>query len=212
MQNSNGSTDLPVTGPVVVLDDDPATADVDESLGCAASDYAAVQPGDIAVTYRGVCARVDRAILGQAAGAAAVVMINNEDILPPYEGSIAGVTIPFLGAKLSDEAAVVAAAGQTVTIEDAGEVPNPNYTGFAGFSSGGPRNGDSAQKPDVIAPGVSIISTLVGSGTGSLQALRHFPWLRPTSPESAHWCVRPIPAGRSTRSRRPSSTPPTQRK
>ena len=79
------------------------------------------------------------------------------------------MTIPFLGAKLSDEAAIVATAGQTVTIEDAGEVPNPNFTGFADFSSGGPRNGDSAQKPDVIAPGVSILSTLVGSGTGSLQ-------------------------------------------
>ena len=169
MQNSNGSTDLPVTGTVVVLEDDPATADVDESLGCAASDYAAVQPGDIAVTYRGVCARVDRAILGQAAGAAAVVMINNADGFPPFEGAIAGVTIPFLGAQLSDEAAVLATAGQTVTVEDAGEVPNPNFTGFADFSSGGPRNGDSAQKPDVIAPGVSIISTLVGSGTGSVQ-------------------------------------------
>jgi minor extracellular serine protease Vpr len=169
MQNSNGSTDLPVTGPVVVLEDDPATADVDESLGCAASDYASVQPGDVVVTYRGVCARVDRAILGQAAGAAAVVMINTDDSFPPFEGAIAGVTIPFLGAKLSDEAAIVETAGQTVTIEDAGEVPNPNFTGFADFSSGGPRSGDSAQKPDVIAPGVSIISTLVGSGTGSLQ-------------------------------------------
>ena len=126
MQNSNGSTDLPVTGTVVVLEDDPETADVDESLGCAASDYAAVQPGDIAVTYRGVCARVDRAILGQAAGAAAVVMINNADSFPPYEGAIAGVTIPFLGAMLSDEEAVLASAGQSVTVEDAGEVPNPN--------------------------------------------------------------------------------------
>ncbi len=111
MQNSNGSTDLPVTGTVVVLEDDPATADVDESLGCAASDYAAVQPGDIAVTYRGVCARVDRAILGQAAGAAAVVMINNADSLPPFEGTIAGRDHPVPRRQAADEAAIVAAAG-----------------------------------------------------------------------------------------------------
>ena len=54
MQNSNGSTALPVTAAVVVLEDDPATP-VDESLGCAASDYATVQPGDVVVTYRGEC-------------------------------------------------------------------------------------------------------------------------------------------------------------
>ena len=51
------------------VEDDTATADVDESLRCAASDRA-VQPGDVVVTYRGCAPRVDRAILGQAAGAA----------------------------------------------------------------------------------------------------------------------------------------------
>ena len=41
----------------------------------------------------------------------------------------------------------------------------PNFKGFADFSSGGPRTGDSHLKPDVTAPGVSIVST--GSGTGN---------------------------------------------
>ena len=43
---------------------------------------------------------------------------------------------------------------------------NPNYTGLADFTSGGPRNGDSWLKPDVTAPGVSTIST--GMATGHL--------------------------------------------
>jgi len=56
------------------------------ALGCSAEEYAGVQPGDIVVTLRGVCARVDRAILGEAAGAPAVNMVNNTHPLPPLEG------------------------------------------------------------------------------------------------------------------------------
>src|SRR5205814_1442044 len=38
---------------------------------------------------------------------------------------------------------------------------------FASFSSGGPRNGDSWLKPDITAPGVSTVSTAVGTGNGA---------------------------------------------
>lgn len=163
MQNSNASTLLPVSGEVVVMQDDPATSDVDESLGCSAADYAGIQPGQIAVTHRGGCARSDRIILGQAAGAGAVVMINNASGLPPFEGN-QGAAIPFLGAGPIDEAAILAAAGQTVSIEEGDIRFNPNFARLGDFSSNGPRNGDSGQKPDVTAPGVNIVST--GAGTG----------------------------------------------
>ena len=48
-----------------------------------------------------------------------------------------------------------------------GIIANPTYKNTADFSSGGPREGDSALKPDVAAPGVSISSAFVGSGTGA---------------------------------------------
>lgn len=145
------------------------------SLGCSASDYSGY-PGGVAgklvVTLRGVCARVDRAILGQAAGAAAVAMINTANAFPSFEGKITGVTIPFLGVKgttSTDDDNLVAAdtpqgAGGTGTLAALAPIANPTFKNLASFSSGGPRNVDSAFKPEVTAPGVSVTSTGVGSG------------------------------------------------
>ena len=151
---------LPVTGNLVVLQSGGTI-----SLGCDASDYAGIHPGDIVVTARGVCARVLRAQLGQAAGAGAVIMVNNGPGLPPFEGPIAGVTIPFIGVQESDGAALLAADGtKNVTIASAGQLANPTYQQLADFTSYGPRFGDSALKPDVTAPGVSIVAAGMGTG------------------------------------------------
>ena len=156
---------LPVTGNLRVLSDGAGGI----SLGCSAADYAGVIAGEIVVTLRGVCARVDRATLGQAAGASAVIMVNNAAGLPPFEGDIPGVTIPFLGVDPAASAALIAANGTSVTITAAGVIANPGFKRVAPFTSGGPRNGDSAAKPDVTAPGVSVASVGMGSGTGNVR-------------------------------------------
>ena len=160
---------------VVRLVDDPATPE-DESLGCSAAAYTAAGVVDggaqLAVAQRGTCARVAKAIFGQQAGAAAVVMVNSDDSLPPYEGVITAnpddgtpydVTIPFLGIRSSDSPALT--AGASATLADA-EISNPGFSGYASFSSSGPRSGDSAISPNVAAPGVSIASAGVGTGNG----------------------------------------------
>jgi minor extracellular serine protease Vpr len=163
--HTNPST-LPVTGHLRVLLT-PPDADGKRFVlrGCDAADYRSVVAGDIVVAVRGVCDRVTRAELGQAAGAAAVVMINNQFGLPPYEGVIPGVTIPFLGVDASAEAALIAANGQTVTIVPTAPLDSPSYKTLAPFSSGGPRDGDNAPKPDIAAPGVGVVSTASGTGT-----------------------------------------------
>lgn len=154
--------------PVKVLMDGGAIA-----LGCDPADYVDVE-GAIVVTRRGTCARVARAVYGQQAGAAAVIMVNSDDSFPPYEGPITGnpddgsdyeVTIPFLGVRQSDGPALVAADGGTAQLSDVA-LDNPGYLGIASFSSAGPRLGDSALKPDVTAPGVSIFSAGIGTGDG----------------------------------------------
>src|SRR5262249_60408165 len=102
---------------------------------------------------------------GRAAGARAWTMLHTAGSLPPLEGPITGVTIPFLGARPGDQAALQAADGQTVTITDGPALANPGFRATATFTSGGPRFGDSAVKPDVAAPGVSVKSAFAGSGT-----------------------------------------------
>ena len=162
---------------IVVLTNDPATTE-NEALGCSVKAYtdAGIEEGggQLAVTERGNCARVARAIFGQQAGAAAVAMINNAAGLPPFEGPILSnpddgtpfeVTIPFLGVNgpqtSADANALRAATSATTT---AATLNNPGFRAFASFSSGGPRTGDSAFKPDISAPGVSIVSTASGTG------------------------------------------------
>jgi subtilisin family serine protease len=167
---ANGVTTLPSGSlPVKVL----KNADGSIALGCNATDYAGTA-GAIVVTMRGVCARVARAIYGQQAGAAAVVMVNSSPGLPPYEGPIYTnpdtgaayhVTIPFLGADQAAGPTLRAADGTSVTLSSK-PIPNSGYQQVASFSSGGPRNPDSAPKPEVIAPGVSVASVGMGSGTG----------------------------------------------
>ncbi|HET7811797.1 MAG TPA: S8 family serine peptidase [Steroidobacteraceae bacterium] len=173
---NNGNFISPANLEVVVLRD--ATGAV--SLGCDPAEYvAAGVAGKIAVVQRGVCARVARAVFGQQAGAAAVVMINNATTLPPFEGEITGnpdtgeqylVTIPFFGVRglaatsTSDGFALAARHGMNIGITEG----TPIVPVLAAFTSTGPRLPDAKLKPDVAAPGVNIVSTLVGGGNQSL--------------------------------------------
>jgi minor extracellular serine protease Vpr len=152
------------------------------SLGCDPAEYTGY-PGGVAgklvVTVRGTCARVARAIFGEQAGAAAVAMINTSTSFPPFEGKITSnpdtgepfeVTIPFFGVRGligggGDADKLIAADGGSATSFAPTSVVNTAYQVAASFTSGGPRNVDSAVKPDVIAPGVSVKSTAVGTGT-----------------------------------------------
>ena len=172
-QDSNGAA-LPATAlPVFVLPDTKGTGVNGISLGCDPAEYtAAGVTGKLVIVVRGVCARVAKAIYGQMAGAAAVLMINSSPGYPPFEGKITSnpdngqpfnETIPFLGALTSDEATLKADAAGSATLA-ATSIANPGFKVAASFSSGGPRYGDSMLKPGTTAPGVSVSSTLIGSG------------------------------------------------
>ncbi|HEX7840239.1 MAG TPA: S8 family serine peptidase, partial [Kofleriaceae bacterium] len=162
--------------------DGPLTALVlrtggDVSTGCDPAEFTAQgAAGKLVIVQRGACGRVLKASNGQQAGAAAVVMINTDGTLPPFDGPItafpdggipADVTIPFLGVRGpvsdpgSDGFALVLRDGAAIAIRRGALLTG----GAARFSSDGPRVGDSALKPDILAPGEGIVSTLIGSGT-----------------------------------------------
>ncbi|MFG1702610.1 S8 family serine peptidase [Nonomuraea sp. M3C6] len=174
-QNSNEAALPSGTLPIAVLRTSYPSGPV--SLGCVPADYAAYPggvTGKLVITLRGTCARVKRAILGQKAGAAAVAMINTDAAYPSLEGQITSdpdtgeeytVTIPFLGIKSTDSAAAASLDGKSTALA-ALTVPNPGYAQLASFSSGGPASNSSSLKPDVTAPGVSVVSTGVGTGSG----------------------------------------------
>ena len=179
--NANGATfSNGTTMPVVVIHDASQPGGV--SLGCSVAAFQAAGnlTGKLAVVQRGTCARVAKAIFGSDAGAAAVAMINNAPGYPPFEGDITSnpdtgvphpkITIPFFGISGTvtgtDGTHLIAADGGSVVLTN-NTIANPGYKTTTSFSSGGPRNPDSAPKPDVIAPGLSVISAGVGTGTGS---------------------------------------------
>jgi subtilisin family serine protease len=150
----------------------------DVSTGCDPAELAAQgAAGKLVIVRRGTCARVAKVINGQKAGAAAVVMINTAAELPPLEGQITFnpdtgetfvVTIPFFGVRGpvgdagSDGFALALRNAASIGVADGTAI----QTGTSNFTSGGPRIGDSALKPDIAAPGEPITSTLIGSGTG----------------------------------------------
>ncbi len=164
------------------------------SLGCPATgdDGATYTPdwapddftGKIVVLRRGSCTFKEKVDAMIAAGAAGVIILQRLDVTdgsyPPFQGlDTPTASIPVLMLDATGETALVAAltdsahAGATpmedseVTISAlAAGIANPNYHTVADFSSGGPRWGDLALKPELAAPGVDIVSAASGSTNG----------------------------------------------
>lgn len=118
----------------------------------------------IKVRSRGTCSFVAKASAAAAAGAVAIGVVNNAAGL--FNPAIPGVTIPFIELEKSDSAKFLSATAPVSASIAPAQLPNAGFKLAAGFSSGGPRTGDGALKPDVAAPGVNVFSTNIGTGTG----------------------------------------------
>jgi subtilisin family serine protease len=135
------------------------------SLGTACSALPANSlTGKIALISRGTCTFSTKIRNAQSAGAAAVLVVNNvagDPTAMGQDGTANQPTIPAYMLSLANKATFIAAAGQSTTIGAANAyflTSNANI--MAGFSSQGPTDVDFRVKPDVVAPGVNVLSSI----------------------------------------------------
>jgi minor extracellular serine protease Vpr len=146
---------LPVSAPA-----GPGVAGL--SQGCSA--FPANSMNDtIALIARGVCTFETKIRNAGAAGADAVLVVNNvggDPIAMGDDTAIPGLPVtPAYMVSLADGTALKGASG-TATIEAARTYfLTGNHNIMAGFSGQGPTDVDFRVKPDVVAPGVNVLSS-----------------------------------------------------
>ena len=123
--------------------------------------------GGIALISRGTCTFSTKIRNAQAAGAVAVIVVNNvagDPTAMGQDGTPNQPTIPAYMVSLANKAALVGANGQSATIGAAlAYFSTTNADIMAGFSSQGPTDVDFRVKPDVVAPGVNVLSSIPAS-------------------------------------------------
>ncbi len=157
------------SGPVTLTQTGPITGNLVAGVpanGCTALTNAAAVNGNIALIARGACGFLVKYQQAQAAGARAIVVYNNSAAAPIVMGGLnPTVNIPGLMTTQAVGLSLAATAGVAVRLEVAADPTKDDQ--IATFSSQGPGQFDSSFKPDLSAPGVSIVSTGMGTGTGS---------------------------------------------
>jgi minor extracellular serine protease Vpr len=122
--------------------------------------------GKIALLSRGTCAFSTKIRNAQNAGAVAVLVVNNVGGTPiamAQDGTANQPTIPAYMVALSDRDTLVASDGVATTISATQQYflsSSANADIMASFSSQGPTDVDFRVKPDVVAPGVNVLSSI----------------------------------------------------
>jgi minor extracellular serine protease Vpr len=120
--------------------------------------------GAIAVLSRGTCTFSTKIRNAQTAGAVATIVVNNvagDPTAMGQDGTPDQPTIPAYMASLADRATLAASNGVSGTIGAAmSYFRTTNDNIMAGFSSQGPTDVDFRVKPDVVAPGVNVLSSI----------------------------------------------------
>jgi len=120
--------------------------------------------GKIALISRGTCTFSTKIRNAQNAGAVAVLVVNNVAGDPTAMGTDGTPNQPTVAAYmvgLSDRAALVGNNGASTTISATlAYFSTSNGDIMAGFSSQGPTDVDFRVKPDVVAPGVNVLSSI----------------------------------------------------
>ena len=135
------------------------------SEGCTA--FPAAASGKIVMVSRGTCSFADKNRNAQAAGAIALVVSDNrpgDPVLMGGDGTPNQPTLPAYSVSRLDGQSLLAADGMPATIVlELQYFVTANQNIMADFSSQGPTDVDFRVKPDVVAPGVNVVSSVPAS-------------------------------------------------
>ena len=155
-----------LTAPLAaVANRDPADPNVANGLDAACAAFPGGSlTGQIALVSRGTCSFSTKIRNAQTAGAVAVVVANNafgDAGGMAQDGTPNQPSIPAYMVSRSDGGDVTGADGTSVTLRASpGYFVTGNDDFMAAFSSQGPTDVDFRVKPDVVAPGVNVLSSI----------------------------------------------------
>ncbi len=176
-----------LTAPLGVVTEAPINAATGLSTAC--SPLTADLTGKIALISRGVCTFSTKIRNAQNAGAIAVLVSNNaagDGIGMASDGTANQPTVPAYNVSLNDGAALKSNNGGSTTISaTSAYIVTGNDDFMAGFSSQGPTDVDFRVKPDVVAPGVNVLSSIPQSYCGGNPCFAFFQGTSMASPHLA---------------------------
>jgi minor extracellular serine protease Vpr len=134
------------------------------SQGCSALPAVPTPDPTIGVVSRGTCTFSTKIRNAQNAGADAVLVVNNSNgdpVAMAQDGTPDQPTVPAYMLSIADTTWIVGADGTAGTIGALKQYFNTDNDDFmANFSSQGPTDVDFRVKPDVVAPGVNVLSSI----------------------------------------------------
>lgn len=126
--------------------------------------------GKIALISRGSCTFSTKIRNAETAGAVATLVVNitnGDPVAMAKDGTANQPTRPAYMLSLANKPALMTADGQTTTISPTKQYFRTTNSNFmASFSSQGPTDVDYRVKPDVVAPGVNVLSSIPRSYCG----------------------------------------------
>src|SRR6266540_2552492 len=152
-----------LTAPLAVVTSAPINPATGLSIACSALPAGSLT-GKIALISRGTCTFSEKIRNAQDAGAILVLVVNNVAGDPIAMG-LGGIpnepTVPAYMLGRAEGVALAANPGAATTVSATlAYFSTANADIMAGFSSQGPTDVDFRVKPDVVAPGVNVLSSI----------------------------------------------------
>jgi len=143
-----------------------AVKNADGTLGNGCTALPSTVSGTIALVSRGTCTFGTKVANAKTAGARATIIVNNvagDPIAMALDTALpaAAQQLPAVMTGLTTKTTLLGLDGQLVNIgSDAAYLTTDNNDIMAGFSSQGPVDVSFRVKPDVVAPGVNVLSSI----------------------------------------------------